>query len=390
MSPSAVSSESAITARLSEADWDFRGCDTRYLTHDIHRYSAKFVPQLASGLIKLLSTEGDLILDPLCGSGTTLVEAARLRRRAIGVDINPVAVLISRVKAMGVDPCRVRELAKVHLEDLRLRVVAARTGQMSLDGACPRSQESTWRMEHPVLNKWFPRANLVEADSIQRLIDGSPLDVRPILQVALSDVLRASSYAHSGYPNVMFDKRLRPRRAPAERYAAKVRDFVERIAQLNEQVDMRDVRVVMGDGRQLPIASETVDAIITHPPYIGAVPYAEYQALSLHWLGFEPKWLDRVLWGGRRQSRDVVERFLNSSELVFAEMWRVLKPGGYSGLLVGNPVVRRERVPLHSIFHQRLEEHGWKYLGAAARKRTNMRANKLPDEWVMVFRKPMR
>src|SRR3989338_11522591 len=71
---------------------------TTYLTHNFHTYPAKFIPQIPKSTIKTLTKEGDTILDPFCGCGTTLVEAKLLNRCAIGVDLNPVATLISKAK----------------------------------------------------------------------------------------------------------------------------------------------------------------------------------------------------------------------------------------------------------------------------------------------------
>ena len=72
--------------------------DTRYLTHNYHPYPCKFVPQIPQSMITKYSKEGDLVLDPFCGSGTTLTEASLLNRNGIGIDLNPVAVLSSKVK----------------------------------------------------------------------------------------------------------------------------------------------------------------------------------------------------------------------------------------------------------------------------------------------------
>jgi len=73
--------------------------DTTYLTHNYHPYPCKFVPQIPKQIISKYSKEGDLILDPFCGSGTTLTEASLLNRNAVGIDINPVGALSARVKA---------------------------------------------------------------------------------------------------------------------------------------------------------------------------------------------------------------------------------------------------------------------------------------------------
>ena len=84
---------------IKDSSWSFAELDraqTSYLTHDYHRYPAKFIPQLACRLIEENSQPGNIIYDPFTGSGTTLVEAIINGRSAYGADINPIAVLISR------------------------------------------------------------------------------------------------------------------------------------------------------------------------------------------------------------------------------------------------------------------------------------------------------
>ena len=85
-------------SRLKDIDWDFKGAKTSYLTHSIHPYPAKYIPQIPNALIQELSSVGDTVADIFCGSGTTLVEALTLKRNAIGLDANPLACLISRAK----------------------------------------------------------------------------------------------------------------------------------------------------------------------------------------------------------------------------------------------------------------------------------------------------
>ena len=83
---------------LSSRDWSFTDDDTRYLTHDLHPFPAKFIPQIPASLIEQLSMPGDVVLDPFGGSATTAVEAVRLGRRAVSFDANPLSALIGRVK----------------------------------------------------------------------------------------------------------------------------------------------------------------------------------------------------------------------------------------------------------------------------------------------------
>src|SRR5262245_49247314 len=76
----------------------------RRLVHYLFRYPAKFHPPVARCLIERYSDVGDSILDPFCGSGTLLLEALVSGRNAVGVDVDPVATFISRVKSTPIDP----------------------------------------------------------------------------------------------------------------------------------------------------------------------------------------------------------------------------------------------------------------------------------------------
>ena len=88
----------ATFERLKKVDWDFREAKTSYLTHGLHPYPAKFIPQIPNALIQELSDVGSTVGDIFCGSGTTLVEGMLLKRNVVGVDANPLACLISAAK----------------------------------------------------------------------------------------------------------------------------------------------------------------------------------------------------------------------------------------------------------------------------------------------------
>jgi hypothetical protein len=87
---------------LEHVNWDFTGESTQYLTHTFHSYPARFIPQIPNTFIQLFTQEGDTVLDPFMGCGTTLVEAMLLKRKAVGVDMNPLACLISKAKTTAV------------------------------------------------------------------------------------------------------------------------------------------------------------------------------------------------------------------------------------------------------------------------------------------------
>lgn len=91
-------------ARLLAEDLDFRQQESGYASHQIHSFPAKFPPQLPRKFIEILTQPGEVVLDPMQGSGTTLLEAGITGRRGIGFDIDPLALLISKVKITSLDP----------------------------------------------------------------------------------------------------------------------------------------------------------------------------------------------------------------------------------------------------------------------------------------------
>ena len=107
-----------VFGELRSQDWSFTHDDTRYLTHDLHPYPAKFIPQIPAHLIARLSAPGDTVFDPFGGSATTAVEAVRLGRRAISFDANPLSALIGNVKTGFMTP-----LVRADLKQLCAAVV---------------------------------------------------------------------------------------------------------------------------------------------------------------------------------------------------------------------------------------------------------------------------
>src|ERR671927_1267463 len=98
---------------LYTLDWELEEAYTRYTTHGYHPYSAKYIPQIPSYLIKNFSEKNDLILDNFAGSGTTLVESKILGRNALGVDVNPLACLISKVKTTNLQNSELKDISTI-------------------------------------------------------------------------------------------------------------------------------------------------------------------------------------------------------------------------------------------------------------------------------------
>lgn len=386
--------EKKLITSIQSTDWEFTDSDTQYLTHNIHRYSGKFIPQIAGKAIELLTNPQDLILDSYMGSGTTLLEAALRGRNSIGVDLNPLAVLISKVKTTVVTSDDLTELS-----DLLIPFVSRMTsdGQISLleepfDEELCNSQfeNNSWRLNDPWNTKWYQEDVLFQLTRIYSVIEVIKSEpARNIALVAFSDILRKSSNASSKYPNVMFDKNAPKKPLPAKAFIDSLNHVMSCVIEMSNKCrnSNTSTTAILHNNLDLPIESDSIDAIISHPPYIAAVPYAEYGSLSLEWLGHSCKELDGELTGGKRHSKKVVSRFSEDYEKYFLESYRVLKTGHYMFLMVGNPVSHGEKVELDVMTIEFAEKAGFVHVATAIRHGQNRRGNKMGDEYLLFFRK---
>lgn len=379
-----------LQTTVSALDWECALADTRYLTHGLHRYSSKFIPQIAAQAIELLTQPGEIVLDPMAGSGTTLVEAWRASRLATGFDLNPLAVVIARAKVQPISPQEIDDM----VEQL-LRVVdrlgnpsnrRPRTRKTMFDIALSAALEDRRRTD-PWFVKWFQPHVLSDLLILDAAI-GQVGDerARNLARVALSENLRRCSNAHSGFPNVMFDKKAQTKPSPAPAFARTLVAYAKCVRELST-FDGPEPTMNLGDARNTKLADESVDAIVSHPPYIGSVPYAEYGLVNLKWLGVDHRELDGELLGGRRQSRDVIDRFVLMYSDVLAEAYRVLRPGRGLFLMVGDPVVKGSIVDLAAITRETALAAGFVETATRRRRGINRRANKMAHETLLFFQK---
>ena len=206
--------------------WEFHDADTRHLTHSIHRYSGKFIPQIARQAIELLTEPGDLVLDPYAGSGTTLLEAMMSGRRAVGVDLNPLAVLISTTKVTPIEPGALEELW--HMASAI--PFAGSADELDIWGGASASEPAGLpTMDDPYFTKWFPEEVVASLNAIKLFADGlADQRLTNVTLVAMSDILRKLSRAHQGFPNVMFDKKREVKASVRNEFLGRLKDIIAR------------------------------------------------------------------------------------------------------------------------------------------------------------------
>lgn len=316
-------------------------------------------------------------------------------RNVIGIDLNPLAILIARVKTMRVSAASldiIKKDAIPFIEGLlsggQISFFDVSSATMKVDR---RDSKNRWRQTDEWHVKWFQPHVLEQLiqmyDMVESLADEQAKD---IVTVAFSDVLRRSSNASSKYPNVMYDKNVKRKPLPAPFFLETLRGITDKLQELSEKIpDDVKVEIRLCNNLHTELSDASIDSIITHPPYIAAIPYAEYGSLSLHWLGYNERALDKELTGGRRHSKKVVDFFSEDYECFFVECYRVLKPGRYMFLMVGNPTSNGDVVKLDIMTTDLAKNAGFEHITTTVRKGMNRRGNKMGEEYLILLRKPL-
>ena len=259
----------------------------RYATHGLHEYRGKFFPQLVKALINIGQVPvGGVVADPMCGSGTTLVESVLAGRTAIGLDMNPLSVRLSHAKCMllRADPDRLRRAVR----SVESRLTAGRhesAGRLRYFGEIPV-------VDQEYLRRWFSDVALRDLDAIVGAIRPvRDAAAREMLFIALSNVLRRVSWQKTDDLRVRRDIDTTSQDAVAT-FIAEARKSVRSVAAFlyqNGQTRHANVDIVQGDARQLTSWwrrwRRKVDAVVTSPPYATALPYLDTDRLNLCYLG---------------------------------------------------------------------------------------------------------
>lgn len=278
-------------------EWTFKERSDFLAIHKLHRYPATFLPELADKIISAFSKEGDIVLDLFSGTGTTLVEAKRLNRQSIGIELNPLAVLIARGK-----------LTSTWHDEASYRSVLGQLKHCYMQGGFEK-------ISIPNEATWFDPMTL---SSLSDLIGACDKLDNPnhqdFFKLCVSDIIRDVSYCvHSGFKLHRDKVKLKDGWAfDKQALWDKLTPVFERnyhaIIEANSQLSNKNATVIQGDTRKKLLESHSVDLILTSPPYGDSkttVAYGQYSALSAYLLGItnsESKTshsLDADLLGGK-------------------------------------------------------------------------------------------
>ena len=363
----------------TDSSWAFvdkKRKETAYITHGYHRYPAKFIPQIVSRLAQRYTKKDDLIVDPFGGCGTTLVESKAMGRQSIGVDINPVAVLIAKAKKTPIKPS---ELEKYFLK-LKNKI----------DSFNKNTKIKV--PKHERIDYWFKSEEKRKlAFLFSEISKIKNRKIRDFFYCGFSNILKNCSILlqKSNKPTRDFNKNISdPFIVFMRQIKAMLKGNIDFFNLLQQRKFLRkSCNMYCADARKIPTKANSVNLIVTSPPYVTSYEYADLHQLTTLWFeyakdlsdfrkrfigtyhnGIKNVVLNSQIAEDIKQSLEEKDKktakevsiYFSEMNQCFKEMKRVLKKGGRSCIVIGDTSLKGVDILNAEVFTEQLQNLGFK------------------------------
>jgi len=329
----------------------------------VHPFPARMAPGIA---VHFLTgpRKGLRVLDPMMGSGTVLALARANGHKAIGVDLDPLAVLISKVWITAIIPAEIRRVARKVLGNAEEKSL-----KTPLINAYPANADDETRR---FVRYWFDRRSRTQLTALSKCIKAvRDKNIRDVLWCAFSRLIITKQ---AGVSLAMDLAHSRPHKrfknspiTPFSNFLTSVEQVVSNCVSRRQSLRGPAPIVTGGDARKLEMSDNSVDLVLTSPPYLNAIDYMRCSKFSLFWMGFsasEVRSLRRQSVGSEigeydptsecvriinrlgiedrlsRRKRAMLCRFIEDMRATIAEVSRVLVPGGRAVFVLGDNTVK--------------------------------------------------
>lgn len=330
-------------SEITQAYFKGGNFSTGYATHGLFPYRGKFHPQLIKGILNVLKLQpGDVVLDPMCGSGTLNVEASTIGIDSIGIEKSPFCVLMSRVK----------------YESLKIN--------NTILSNIINNQNKNYKIL--VRNKRLPR----EFECVNIFDPGKTITLLAFFD-AMGYARRCAKSIDVLFPKVI------------KRYIAQIKSFIEARDKL--KLKIAKAKFEIGDARSLMIDNDSIDGIVTSPPYSFAIDYAENDRPQLEYLDYDIASLKDGMVGLKGKTREEkLDNYFEDMDKVLCEMARVLKIGKYAVIIIGSNDIQTGGVRLEKKIGEMAIHHSF-ILEQKIIKPIKGIQNTMRDEYILFLRK---
>jgi hypothetical protein len=378
-------------AQLRRINWDFPlAGNVKGSVQSIHWFPGNFIAQIPAALIHVLSSPGDVVLDPFAGSATTGIEAVRLGRSAIVSDRMSVSGMIAGAKAALLSG------------DIDARFVDDLLATLTFDQQCKTSATGhKGEGSDNALGDWYSEDTLSQLRFLWKIVESKASGERDVLLALFSDVL--FQCASTGGAVTRTGKKRRHHWGwvadnvlPKEKVEHNaIALFRERLLALPIQEFLLRrasgvLTILQQDARSLALQTASVDLVVTSPPYVGMIDYVHANRLIYLWMGWSLQDERYAEIGARfrRNRKRAVEEYFSDMRSVRNEIIRVLKPGGFCALVLGES--RRFPGAAHQVFSDFSMSAALQWgpiTRNPSRRRVSERAASEPIEYIAIFQK---
>ena len=313
--------------------WDINGSSQKlaYLTHNYFRYFGKFPSTIAKKLIELYANNPeDLIVDTMVGSGTTLVEAAMAKRKAIGFDINPFSILLSKVKTTKLD------IKKLDSEYELMKNKFGKFDKNNIENLIPEMRN---------IDHWFDKKVQKELAEIKSIVlDIKNTDIKDFFLITFAAILRRASCAGSQTGRIFHDKNWKYK-CPYELFEKHYNLMRKRMEEL-DSLNYPKVEARLSNAKEINLKDNSSNLVICHPPYYNLYKFSHTNKFELLWLDFDtkPVTTNEVFEGFKLGSIEKHTKYLDEMFEVINEMHRIMTLEGTGALMLGDSIVQKQRI----------------------------------------------
>ncbi len=391
-----LSDSSQVLERIMHHDWAFTEAKTSHSSHGIHPYPAKYIPQIPRNLIRLLSINGETVWDPFGGSGTTALEALLANRQAISTDLNPIATLVGEAKTTTIT---LKE--EITLSTLSEDVEFLSKNEAELLTTLERhsNELDNCTPNIPNCEKWFhPNASKELAYIKWRISSLDSECAKKIAEAAFSKIIIKASFQDGETRYTSTPKNIQ-RGTVLKYFSSDLMLIMGRAKRLSPLLWFKKAQFKTIDLRvHEAVQPNSVDLIVTSPPYPNATDYHLYHRFRLFWLGHNPREMGKKEIGSHlrhQKEKNGIEKYLEEMTICLEKMLQALRSGRYAALVIGDAVFKGDVYDTAELVGDCAGQLGFEVVGLVPRKLHDTKrsfisaARRLREEKILILRKPL-